>query len=99
MEHQEELEEEPEGPSERMETAEERREHLHLGSDHERVVWPSGMPPPYSARLTSAGRGNPTRHQEQTNQPTKFSLLSLQALSFSAVEFLSGSFVDNFSFI
>ena len=67
MEHPEELEEEPEGPSERMETAEERREHLHLGSDHERVVWPSGMPPPYSARLMSAERGNSSKENTRTN--------------------------------
>ena len=71
-EHPEDLEEEHEGPPERIETAEERRDCLNLSSDPENAVCvrPSGTPPPHGVRLTSAGRGNPTQHQEQTNQPS-----------------------------
>ena len=68
--HWEEFEEEHQGAPERIPTFEERRE-LHLDTELVGVVCvrPSGTPPPSSARLTSAGRGNPNRQGERTNQP------------------------------
>ena len=70
--HPQEFEEEREGPPERVESVEERREILHLNSDPVSAVCvrPSGTPPPHSVRLTSAGRGNPSEENERTNQPT-----------------------------
>ena len=44
----------------------------------------SGTPPPRSARLTSAGRGNPNEQNEQTNQP--ISLISLGTPSSAVVQ-------------
>ena len=61
-EHPEGLADETDGPPERMASAEERRELLHLERDPESVVCvrSPGTPPPRSVRLTSAGRGNQT---------------------------------------
>ena len=55
-EHADELDGEPDGPPERIETGEERREHLQLDSDPVSVVCvrSSGTPPPHGVRLTSA---------------------------------------------
>ena len=60
-EHPEEWNEEPDGLPERIQTAEERREKLHLDQVPENAVCvrPPGTPPPGGVRLTSAGRGNP----------------------------------------
>ena len=70
-EHPEEFEEEPTGPSERIPTAEERKERLHLDTELVGAVCvrSSGTPPPRGARLTSAERGNPDQLEERTNQP------------------------------
>ena len=67
----EELEEESEDPPERMTTAEERREQLSLETVPVSAVCVrfSGTPPPYSARLTPAERGNPNEQNELANQP------------------------------
>ena len=69
--HPEEFEEEPEGPPERIATGAERREMLRPDTDPVSTVGvrSSGTPPPHSARLTSAGRGNPNLQEERTNQP------------------------------
>ena len=55
-ENPEEFEDEPEGPPERLTTAAERRESLHLEpvSESNVCVRSPGTPPPHSARLTSA---------------------------------------------
>ena len=60
-EHPEEFGFEPDGPTERMRAAEERREQMGLepGSESAVCVRPSGTLPPHGARLTSAGRRNP----------------------------------------
>ena len=70
--HPEEYEEESERAPGTIPTAEQRREQLRLDTDLVGVVCvrPSGTPPPHSARLTSAGRGNPNQQEERTNQPT-----------------------------
>ena len=69
--HPEEFEEEPEGPPERMASAEERRLKLSLEPEAESAVCvrSSGTPPPHGVRLTPAGRGNPNVHNRRTNQP------------------------------
>ena len=69
--HPEEFEEEPEGPPERIARGAERREMLRPDTDPVSTVGvrSSGTPPPHSARLTSAGRGNPNPEEERTNQP------------------------------
>ena len=71
-EHSEEIDDEAGGPPERIPTAQERREVLHLDEDSVSAVCvrPSGTPPPHSVRLTSAGRGIPTQQFEQTYRPT-----------------------------
>ena len=68
----EEFAEEPEGPPERMPTAEERRRQLNQEPVPEKTVCvrPPGTPPPHCVRLTSAGRGNPQTKKARTNQPT-----------------------------
>ena len=68
----EEFAEEPEGPPERMPTAEERRRQLNLEPVPENTVCvrPPGTPPPHGVRLTSAGRDNPRTKNARTNQPT-----------------------------
>ena len=60
-EHPDEFADEPEGPPERMTTAEERRETLNLEPILESAVCvrSSGTPPPRGVRLTSAERGIP----------------------------------------
>ena len=70
--HPEEFTDDPEGPPERIATVDERRERLSLVLDRMSAVCvrPSGTPPPYGVRLTSAGRGNPSKENELTNQPT-----------------------------
>ena len=69
-EHPEELEEEAEGPPERVTTAERREQ---LGLDHDPLcavcVRSSGTPLPHGVRLTSAGRGNPNTEDGRTKQP------------------------------
>ena len=69
-EHPEELTEEPEGPPERIPTAEERRERLNLEHVTEGAVCvrSPGTPPPHSVRPTSVARGNPVLREERTNQ-------------------------------
>ena len=54
--HPEELADEPDGPPERIEMTEERRELLNLDQVPESAVCvpPSGIPPPRGVRLTSA---------------------------------------------
>ena len=71
-EHPENMEDEAEGPPERIPNAEERRERLHLDPDPESAVCvrSSGTPPPHGVRPTSPERGNPNLHNERTNQPT-----------------------------
>ena len=71
-EHPEDGEDEYDGPPERIATAEERRELLRLDMDTESAVCVrhSGMPSPYGARLTSAGRGKPDFRKRETNRPT-----------------------------
>ena len=71
-EHQEDIEEESDGPPERIATAAERRELLRLDLNPEGTacVRPLGTPPPRGARLTPAERGNPNQKRERTNQPT-----------------------------
>ena len=63
----------PEGPPERIPTAEERRELLHLERDPESAVCvrSPGTPPPHSVRLTSAGGVNPRQSTQSgpINQP------------------------------
>ena len=70
--HPDEMIDEPEGPPERIATAEERMERLNLEPDQESAVCvrPSGTPPPHIVRLTPAERGNPNLQEERTNQPT-----------------------------
>ena len=72
-EHTEGCENECDGPPERIATAEERRELLHLDQDPECAVCvrSSGTPPPHGVRLTSAGRGNPNQQNVRTTLPTK----------------------------
>ena len=69
--HPEEFADEPEGPPERIATAEERREMLHIDHVPESAVCArsSGTPPPHGVRLTFAERGNPNSENERTNQP------------------------------
>ena len=57
--HPDELAEEPEGPPERMTTANERKERLQLDQEPEGAVCvrSSGTPPLHGVRLTSTGRG------------------------------------------
>ena len=73
-EHPEDCEDGYDGPPERIETAEERREKLHLDQGPESAVCvrSSGTPPPHSVRLTSAERGNPNLQNMRTNLPTLF---------------------------
>ena len=61
--HPEEFEEEQDGPSERIASADERRLILEPEAVSAVCVRPSGTPPPHGVRLTSAGRGN-TNTQE-----------------------------------
>ena len=70
-EHPEGFADETDGPPERMLTAAERRELLHLEHDPESAVCvPSpGTPPPHSVRLASAGMVNPNPHDVRINQP------------------------------
>ena len=70
--HPDEMIDEPDGPPERITTAEERMERLNLEPVHESAVCvrSSGTPPPHIVRLTPAERGNPSLHNERTNQPT-----------------------------
>ena len=72
IEHPEDFEGEIDGPSERIPTAEERRERLRQNLEPESSVCvrPSGTPPPHSARLTSAERDYLNPQEERTNQPT-----------------------------
>ena len=69
-EHPEEFEG-TDGPPERIAAAEERRKSLNLEPVPTSAVCvrSSGTPPPRGARLTSAGRGDPTKEKERTNQP------------------------------
>ena len=71
-EHPEELDEEPDGPPERIATGVERREPLNLEPNLESAVCvrSSGTPPPHSVRLTPTGRGNPHFENKRANQPT-----------------------------
>ena len=70
-EHPEEFADEPEGPPERIATAEERRELLHLDQVSESAVCvrSRGTPPPHGVRLTPAERDDPPFENERTNQP------------------------------
>ena len=70
--HPEEFADDADDPPERMLTAAERRERLHLEPDFESAVCvrPSGTPPPHGVRLTSAGMVHPNQHDARTNQPT-----------------------------
>ena len=70
--HPEEFTDEPEGPPERILTAEVRRQRLRLESDPESAVCvqSSGTPPPHGVRLTPAEGGNPNQPNVRTNQPT-----------------------------
>ena len=70
-EHPEDFEEDDE-PAVRIATAEERRQTLNLDPFPESAVCvrSSGTPPPHDVRLTPAERGNPSLHNERTNQPT-----------------------------
>ena len=63
-EHPEELDEELDGPPERIATAVERREPLNLEPNLESAVCvrSSDTPHPHSVRLTLTGRGNPILH-------------------------------------
>ena len=68
----EDFEEQPDGPPERIASAEERSEQLNL--DYEPTsavcVQPSGTSPPHGVQLTSAGRGNPNLQNVRINRPT-----------------------------
>ena len=72
-EHPEDCENEYEGPPERIASAEERREKLHLDQGHESAVCvrSPGTPPPHGVRLTSAGMGTPNLQNVRTNLPTQ----------------------------
>ena len=71
-EHADEFDDEAGGPPERIETGEERRERQHIDGDpgSSVCVRSSGTPPPHGVRLTSSERGNPSKENEWTNQPT-----------------------------
>ena len=58
-EHPEKFADDAQGPPERIESASERKERLHLLHVREGAVCvrPLGTPPPHGVRLTSAGRG------------------------------------------
>ena len=66
--HPEEYEEEPDGPPERIASAEERRLRLDLEPESAVCVRPSGTPPPHDARLTPVGRGDTNLYNTRTNQ-------------------------------
>ena len=70
-EHPEEFADEAEGLPDRIATAEERREWLHLDQVPESTVCvrSPGTPPPHGVRPTSAEGGNPNSGK-RTNQPT-----------------------------
>ena len=70
--HPEEFADETEGPPDRILTAEERREQLHIEPDPMSAVCvrPLGTPPPHSVRLTPAERGTPLFETNRANQPT-----------------------------
>ena len=63
-EHPEEFAEEPEGPPERIQTANERRERLNVDPVREGAVCvrSPGTPPPHGVRLTPTERDNPILH-------------------------------------
>ena len=70
--HPEEFTDNAQGPPERIETASERKERLHISPVREGAVCvrPLGTPPPHGVRLTSAKWGNPSFRKMRTNQPT-----------------------------
>ena len=69
--HPEEFEDDHECPPERIATAAERREMLHLNQVLENAVCvrSSGTPPPHGVRLTFAKGENPYLPKARTNQP------------------------------
>ena len=70
--HNEEFNDEADGPPERILTAEERRQSLNIDHVPESAmcVRPPGTPPPHGVRLTFAGRGNPNQQEARIYQPT-----------------------------
>ena len=69
--HPREFTDEPKGRSERITMTEERSEQMNIDHDSESAVCvrSPGTPPPHDVRLTSAGRGNPSKENARTNQP------------------------------